>query len=356
MQTRHHILLLLGVLLLVGLLLAGLFRFGGSHQNLSQKHFYVFGTLVGITIWGADEKSANDAINLIATQFQTMHNNWHAWQNSPLTDLNQAIAAEETGTIQEMSLLPLLKQAQLFSHQSDGLFNPAIGQLIALWGFHQSDLSNNQPPEAAKIAQLVALAPSMDQIDIEGNRVSSRNSAVQLDFGAFAKGYAVDLMIEQLRQLGVQNAIINAGGNLKAIGSKGQNPWLIGIRHPNGSDVLAAVSVSGEESVMTSGNYERFFEYQGRRYSHLIDPRHGYPTQDIASVTVIDKSGARADAASTALMVAGVSDWHRIARQMGVKYVMLMDEAGTVYVNPAMAVRVQFPPDNKPNVVVSEPL
>jgi thiamine biosynthesis lipoprotein len=356
MQTRNHILLLLGTLLLVGLLLAGLFRFGGTNKNLSQKHFYVFGTLVGITTWGVDEKPANDAINVIATQFQTMHNNWHAWQKSPLTDLNQAIAAGETRTIQETSLLPLLKQAQQLSHQSDGLFNPAIGQLVALWGFHKSDLSNNQPPSAAKIAQLVALEPSMDDIDIEGNRVSSRNQAVQLDFGAFAKGYAVDLMVEQLRQLGVQNAIINAGGNLKAIGSKGDKPWLIGIRHPNGTDVLAAVSVSGEESVMTSGNYERFFEEQGVRYSHIIDPRHGYPTQGIASVTVLDKSGALADAASTALMVAGLPDWHRIARQMGIKYVMLMDEAGTVYVNPAMAARVQFPPDKKPKVVVSEPL
>jgi thiamine biosynthesis lipoprotein len=358
MQTRTYTLLLLAGLLLAGLLLAGLLRTGDTHQNLSQKHFYVFGTLVGISIWGLDEKQASEATNAIANDFQTMHHNWHAWHPSPLTELNQAIATEQPWTVaQETSLLPALTKAKRFYNQTDGLFNPAIGQLIALWGFHNSDLSDNRPPPPPeKIAELVALAPSMDEIDIEGNRVSSRNRAVQLDFGAFAKGYAVDLAIEKLRQFGVQNAIINVGGDLKAIGKKGDKPWLIGIHHPRNDGVLAAVAVSGETSVMTSGDYERFYNDKGVRYSHIIDPRNGWPTQSITSVTIIDKSGALADAASTALMVAGLQDWHRIAQQLGIKYVMLVDDAGTVYVNPAMAARVQFPPDKKPKIVVTEPL
>jgi thiamine biosynthesis lipoprotein len=136
----------------------------------------------------------------------------------------------------------------------------------------------------------------------------------------------------------------------------GDKPWLIGIRHPNGTDVLAALAVSGEESVISSGNYERFREYEGVRYSHIIDPRNGKPAQGLSSVTVIARSGALADAASTALTVAGLQDWHRIARQMGVKYVMLMDEKGIIYVNPAMAKRVQFPADKKPQIIVSNPL
>ncbi len=356
MQTRTYTWPLLAGLLLAGLLLAGLFRANGGNQ-LYQQQFYVFGTLVDISIWGLAEQQASEAVNAIANDFQTKHRNWHAWHSSPLTDLNQALATGQTRTVQETSLLPMLKQAKQLFNQSDGLFNPAIGQLIGLWGFHTDDFSDNLPlPSPDKIAELVALAPSMDDIKINGNRISSRNRAVQLDFGAFAKGYAVDLAIEKLRQLGVQNAIINAGGNLKAIGKKGEKPWLIGIRHPSGKGVLAACSVSGEESIITSGNYERFREYQGVHYSHIIDPRNGMPTQGLTSVTVIDSSGARADAASTALTVAGLQDWHRIAQQMGVKYVMLVDEAGTVYMNPAMAARVQFLPEKMPKIVVSEPL
>jgi len=196
----------------------------------------------------------------------------------------------------------------------------------------------------------------MDALEIQSDQVSSRNRAVQLDFGAFAKGYAADLAIAKLHQLGIHNAIVNAGGNLKATGKKGDNPWLIGIRHPSGEGVLAAVAVRGEESVVTSGNYERFREYKGKRYSHIIDPRDGMPVEGFSSVTVIDPNGALADAASTALTVAGLSDWHRIARKMGIKYVMLVDAAGTVYVNPTMAERVQFQPNKKPKIVVSEPL
>jgi len=347
MQKRKYL-----FILLVGLLLSSC---NNQPNQIYQAQFYVFGTLVGMSIWGMPEKEASQAVNIITQDFQAMHKNWHAWQKSPLTDLNQALATGKSSTATE--LLPLLQQAKLYSRQSDGLFNPAIGQLIRLWGFQNDDLSINLPPPSPKkIAELVALAPSMNDIQIQGEQIYSTNPAVQLDFGAFAKGYAVDLAIEKLRTLGVQNAIINAGGNLKAIGKKGQQPWFIGIRHPSDAGVLAAIAVKGEESIITSGDYERFREYKGIRYSHIIDPRNGQSARGLTSVTVIDSNGALADAASTALTIAGLQDWHRIARQMGVKYVMLVDEAGTVYVNPAMAERVQFEPKKKPKIVVSEPL
>jgi len=339
------------------ILLIGFIFIAGCQKKLYQQEFYVFGTLVGISIWGVPEKKASEAVDGIANDFQRIHRNFHAWNPGALTDLNQAIAAGQVWKVTEPALLPVLKQATHFYHQSDGLFNPAIGQLIKLWGFHDEGLSSaHQYPPPEKIAELIALAPSMDDIEIQGDQVSSRNRAVQLDFGAFAKGYAADLAIAKLHQLGIHNAIVNAGGNLKATGKKGENPWLIGIRHPSGEGVLAAVAVRGEESVVTSGNYERFREYKGKRYSHIIDPRNGMPVEGFSSVTVIDPNGALADAASTALTVAGLSDWHRIARQMGIKYVMLVDAAGTVYVNPTMAERVQFQQGKKPKIVVSEPL
>ena len=342
------------VILLIGLVLS-ISSCKNKSDEVYQAQFYVFGTLVGISIWGVPEEKASQAVNIITQDFQTMHKNWHAWHKSLLTDLNQALASGKVSTATQ--LLPLLKLAKLYSRQSDGLFNPAIGQLIRLWGFQNDDLSENMPPPSAdKIAELVKLAPSMNDIQINGEQVYSTNPAVQLDFGAFAKGYAVDLAIKKLQKLGINNAIINAGGNLKAIGKKGQQPWFIGIRHPSGTGVLAALTIKGEESVITSGNYERFHEYNGVRYSHIIDPRTGQPARGLTSVTVIDPNGALADAASTALTIAGLQDWHRIARQMGVKYVMLVDEAGIVYVNPAMAERVQFDPKNKPQIVVSQPL
>jgi thiamine biosynthesis lipoprotein len=116
----------------------------------------------------------------------------------------------------------------------------------------------------------------------------------------------------------------------------------VGVRHPQGKGVLAALELHDGESVHTSGNYERYSEHEGIRYGHIIDPRTGYPGREIVSATVIHDNGATADAAATALVLAGRADWQRIASQMGVELAMLVDEAGTVHMPPAMAARVRF--------------
>lgn len=344
--------------LAIWLLLSGLGLTGCSQPNpLYEEEFYVFGTSVKVSIWGVPIEQARQAVDTMARDFQSMHHRWHAWEPGPLVDLNKAIAAGQIWTVKDESLLSLIQQSQLLAQQSEGLFNPAVGQLIKLWGFHRSEFPHyDSLPPATAIAALVASAPTMADIQLQGNQVWSRNRAVQLDFGAIAKGYAIDLEIKKLQQQGINNAIVNAGGNLKVIGQKGSEPWRIGIRHPSGQGVLATISVSGEESVITSGNYERFREYKGVHYSHIIDPRTGMPVRDVTSVTVIDPSGTRADAAATALTVAGLSDWQRIAKKMGIKYVMVVDEAATVYINPAMAKRIEFQTPQPPKVVLSEPL
>lgn len=195
----------------------------------------------------------------------------------------------------------------------------------------------------------------MEDILLEGDILTSTNPAVQLDFGAFAKGYAIDLAIRRLRGFGIENAIVNAGGDLRAIGSKAGQPWRVGVRHPQGGGVLASIEVRGDESVFTSGNYERYREHEGVRYQHILDPRTGMPVEGVTSVTVIHDNGAEADAAATALVVAGPDDWHRVARRLGIKYVMLVDDGGTVYVNPAMRDRLRFQSTPR-HLVVSDPL
>jgi thiamine biosynthesis lipoprotein len=324
--------------------------FSGCQQQdaLYQRQLYVFGTFVEMTFWDVPESLAQKSANLIASDLQKMHRDWHAWQPSSLTALNHAIAVGQPYLIEDDELLFMLKQAKQWSQQSEGLFNPAIGQLINLWGFQRDDLTISHPPPSAQaIAERLALNPTMADLNIEGQKISSRNRAVQLDLGAIAKGYALDLVIKRLQTLNIQNAIVNAGGNLKAIGSKGNKPWTIGIRHPSGQGILAVLKAHGEESVVTSGDYERFYEYQGIRYAHIIDPRTGKPAQGLTSVTVIHASGAFADATATALIVAGIEKWSQIAQQMGLIYVMVVDNAGTVYLSPAMAERVQFVTDEQ---------
>ena len=120
--------------------------------------------------------------------------------------------------------------------------------------------------------------------------------------------------------------------------------------------MIASISIEGEESVFTSGDYERFYIYQGERYHHILDPRTGYPAKGTQSVTVIHHNSGLADAAATALFIAGPDDWHRIAHKLGLKQVMLIDEQGTIHVSPEMKKRLAFNEENQTTIIVSPPL
>ena len=324
----------------------------GREPEPVRQQFFVFGTLVDISIAQVPPAQAEAAMGEVAREFQRFHREWHAWQPGPLAEINRAFAEGREAGVEQAELLDLIRRSQELFRLGDGLFNPAIGKLIALWGFHADELPQGPPPTDTDIAALVAQQPRMDDIIITGDRVRSRNPAVHLDFGAAAKGYAVDLAIASLRRLGIENTIVNAGGNLRAVGRHSERPWRIGIRHPSGTGVLASLEIDGDESVFTSGNYERYREYQGKRYSHIIDPRSGRPVDGTVSVTVVHAGGTVADAAATALSVAGLEGWRRIARQLGVTQVMLVDAAGKVYLTPELAPRIRFEVEPLPQVEV----
>lgn len=333
-----------------------LFLLWQSTPNLPvhNKRFMAFGTLMDVSIVGVSEALSEKAANQLEKDFTEMHNLWHAWDPGPLGRVNELIARGETFSA-PTSVLPLIESAQKLALQSDNLFNPAIGKLIDTWGFHTDDPHGHQPPADATIRELVALNPQMSNLKIDGYRLGSSNPAVQLDFGAFGKGFGIDRAIESLREMGIENAIVNAGGDLRAIGSRDGTPWRIAIRRPTGTGVLGVIKTDTDESIFTSGDYERNFTYEGRRYHHIIDPRTGYPTEGVASVTVIHTDATTADAAATALFVAGVDEWHRIARQMGIRYVLMIDSEGTLHMNPAMQERLELLDDSNP-VVISKPL
>ncbi|CAK0761649.1 FAD:protein FMN transferase [Gammaproteobacteria bacterium] len=341
----------LAICLLAALIIPGC---SGPEDRTIERQIYVFGTIVTLSFYGIDEPKADEAAAEIDRLFQQMHHDWHAWQKGALADLNQAIAEGRPAPV-PASLIPLIEKSREACLKSDGLFNPAIGRLVALWGFHSSELPSGPLPAPEAIEALVQAHPSMADIDINDGVLTALNRAVRMDLGGIAKGYAVELALKRLRQLGVQNAIVNAGGGLGIIGRHGDRSWRIGIRHPLGPGVLGTLAVFDGENVHTSGNYERYREYEGRRYSHIIDPRTGWPVQEVVSATVIHADGAFADAFTKPLIIGGTREWYRIAKTLGLQSAMLVDSEGTVYMDPSMAQRVQFE-GVPPKVVVSDPL
>ncbi len=339
------------------LLLCLLLSTGCSQQEAREfkRTILKFGTLIDITLYDIDATLAEKALDQIETNFSQYHADWTSWQDSPLTEANEKIASGESFLV-HTSIIPLIQYSQTLSKNSHGLFNPGINQLIRLWQFHRHDDPDIQPPSHQSILEWLQNRPTMEDLELDGQLLSSRNPTAQLNFGAFAKGYAIDLSFDYLQSLGINNAVINAGGDLSVRGQHGERPWKIGIRHPREDHVIAWLEAQDGESIFTSGDYERFYLYEGERYHHILDPRTGYPAKDSASVTVIHSNAGTADAAATALFVAGPKQWQEIAKSMGIEYVFLIDINGNIYMTNKMAERIHFNQDQSDHIIISDSL
>lgn len=303
---------------------------------------YVFGTLVEVSVVDDSGSRAKPAIAAVLARFDQLHRKLHSWQPSDLSRLNAAFARRER-TVIDPELAALLTDAAAISVQSGELFNPAIGQLIALWGF-QSDTPQSRIPPVNEIMRRVKAAPHMSDLHIENGIAWSDNPAVQLDLGGYAKGYALDKAVRILKAHGIKNALVNIGGNLIALGQHGDRPWRIGIQHPRRPGMLATLDLHDGEALGTSGDYQRFFEVGGTRYCHLIDPRTGYPAMGMQSVTVLvagGHAGTRSDALSKPLFIGGAGHVQDNAARMGVSAYLAVDASGKKIISPALAARLR---------------
>ncbi len=311
---------------------------------LQEQQAYVFGTRVEVLVVSNDPEQGRQAIAAVLREFDRLHRAYHAWQPSELTALNDAIAAGKPLTVTP-ELANFVSEAQQLSRQGDYLFDPAIGQLIKLWGFQADEFKAELPPEAA-IKAWLAKKPSLADISIRDTTISSRNRNVALDFGGYLKGVALDRAAAILRSQGINNALINIGGNVMALGSKEGKKWRVGIQHPRQPGPLATIALEDGEAIGTSGDYQRFFEVDGKRYAHLLDPRTGYPVDHTQAVTVLIPAGPQAgtlsDAASKPIFVAGDERWREMAGKMQIGMVLRVDRQERIFVSEALHKRLEF--------------
>lgn len=315
----------------------------GKPPLLHHQESFVFGTRVEVLIAGLDEAQARPAAAAVLQEFDRLHRTYHAWQASELSALNTAIQAGQTHSVTP-EMAALIADAQRLSLLGEHLFDPGIGGLIQLWGF-QSDEFKAVLPEASALAKWRAARPSIADLQLDGQQASSRNRALALDFGGYLKGVALDRAAEILRAQGVANALINIGGNVMALGSKNGVLWRIGIQHPRQPGPLATLELADGEAIGTSGDYQRYFELDGKRYCHLLDPRSGEPVMHTQSLSVLisprPNAGTLSDAASKPLFVAG-NDWPHLARQYAIDQVLRVDAEGKVQVSAALQRRLSY--------------
>ena len=264
---------------------------------------FMMGTLVSFTIVHPDKDAAMLAIRKAAEEMQRIEDTFTIYGDKPnsIKDFNKlAVDIPFTFTAEVNTLL---KTAVRIEQQSHGAFSPTLAILNKLWGFSNAEPPRT-PPSQVSIQKLVS--GTKNCLQHQGNTWSRNSINCQLDFGAIAKGYAIDRGIEILKENGIQDAMINAGGDIRLIGKHGKNNWHIGIRDPRHKDnVIATLSLHGDVSIVTSGDYERYFIDHGQRYHHILNPKTGWPSYNSQSVTVIASNATLADAWSTALFVLG---------------------------------------------------
>lgn len=311
---------------------------GGSH--LLKRKLFVFGTLVDVNVWSENDEKSRAAINQISRRLQQIHHNWHAWKAGRLQQINQQLRAGQAVQLSRRESA-LIRQSLELSKKSHGNFNPMIGEAISLWGFHTDEYPiTTAPPNAQALNALAQQLPTVDEVQIEGAVIRSKNPHVWFDFGGLAKGWAVDEAIAILRNNGIENAVVNAGGDLRSIGNKGKEHWQVAIQSPTDRSFLAVIQVQADEAIFTSGNYQRYKQFAGKRYAHIINPQNLQPVEQIVSATVIADNGLLADAAATALVVAG-DNWLSVATDMGIQQAMVVDEKGGCFATAAMLHRLE---------------
>ncbi len=235
-------------------------------------------TVIQIRLWGENPEKAASQCAALLTELE---NTWSVTkEDSFLSRLNRG----ETVSLDETQK-PVLEKAEALSLRTEGAFQPKLGAVIRAWGFCED---TKTVPEQ----KIIEAALRKEEWDL----------------GGALKGYAGDQCAELLQKAGIQRGILNLGGNVQTFGSKPDNaPWSIGIQNPEGGEPVGTVAVLGTMAVVTSGDYQRFFEQDGVRYHHILDPETGKPADTgLRSVTVICKDGMTADCLSTALFVMGL--------------------------------------------------
>jgi thiamine biosynthesis lipoprotein len=325
----------------MGISAISLLKPGVSRAGLHEKSWRLFGTDVEVSVLHPDSRQAATALDRLFIALAQMNRDWHPWAPGQMQAINSAISSGEPVRV-NAHIEAMLTEVQRLYRASAGSFNPAIGNLAAAWGFHGEQAQDWQPPAQAELDAVLASRPSPLDLHIDDGVLTSTNKAVRLDFGGYAKGYALEAGMQILRQAGIEHAMIDAGGDVVALGSDGMRGWQAGVPHPYRSGIIARIESGRDEAVFTSRNLDKFNQYQGVRYTHVLDPRTGRPADQFVSATVVHDRAAIADAAATALIVAGIGQWESIADAMGVEHAILVDRQGGLHYTSAMAKRVSI--------------
>lgn len=304
-QKKIGLSLIILLILLVAAIIS--FKIISSPPEYETKEF-LMDTMVSLKVTGNEAKEAGQKAVGVMRQIAddaTRHND-----NSIVSKINSEAGNKPVEVTED--LLIMLKTAKEYGRLTDGKFDITVAPVVDLWNFKSKDPT---VPPNNKIEKRLNLV-NYKEININEDKktVMLAKPGMKLELGGIAKGYIVDQAAAVLKEYDIESALINAGGNIRTVGTKPSgDKWRIGIRNPrdtgeDSTDNYSNIIGIKETNVVTSGDYERYFREEDRRYHHILDPDTGYPARGLISVTIIADSSFKADILSTALFILGFEE------------------------------------------------
>lgn len=326
------------VSVIVAVLVAGCAPSGWFAPKPYKETQFLMDTIIEITAYGP---KAEPAVKAAFAEFKRLHgltDNFNP--DSQISQVNR-LAGQERVKV-DPDVLAMIKRSNELSDRLDGVFDVTVGPLVELWGIGRK---GDFVPTQAEIDRLRPLVNyRLMELDEGAGTIYLPKQGMAIDLGGIAKGYATDKAIDVLKAQGVTSALVNAGGDVRVIGRRPDgNPWRIGVQHPRKeAGVIAKMAMTDWDTLETSGDYQRYIETGGVRYSHIIDPRTGRQPRELASVTMVINSSTDGDILSTALFVLGPERSLAALQQFpGVEAIMVTTD-GKVITSPGLAGKIEI--------------
>ncbi len=319
-----------------------------SHQvqEYTRENF-IMDTLISIKVYSSDAELGRKALDEAFAQFTRIGNltDRFAVKNLANPEISDVYRINQNAGLQPVQVskdtLAMLKKSNYFAHLSDGAFDVTVGPLMDLWGFGQGQYY--VPSDNELKLKLALVGYDAIVVDQAEKTVFLPEKGMEIDLGGIAKGYATDMAVQKLRQMGIQSAIINAGGNVYALGTKPDgSPWLTGIQDPRNANKIIAVIQAKDTAVVTSGDYQRYFIRDGISYHHILNPLTGKPAKEASSTTVTAPSATEADVLSTTLFVLGPQAGAEFIQQFPNADAVFIDNQREITLSPDIHKQIKF--------------
>ena len=286
----------------------------------------IMGTRVAAELWSEDATLAQRAMDEVIEEMRRTDELMSTYK--PASQLSQVNAhAHERPVPVDAEIIEVVERALDMSRLSGGAFDITYASVGYLYDYR----AHLRPSEE----QIAAALPGVDyrqvQVDRDAGTIRFLRPGVRIDLGGIAKGYAVDRSIERLRRLGIEHAMVNAGGDTRLLGDRRGKPWVVGIRDPRNEGRVVTRLPLEDEAISTSGDYERYFEEDGVRYHHILVPGTGHSARGVRSATVIGADATLTDALSTTVFVLGVERGMRLIAELPGVEAVVVDDQGRVF-------------------------